>query len=81
MASKGGIRARLKSHRRRKAGSWTHFSVFEVWDNIRDEEVRELEGLFRHLYRYDSQASPLNTARGYKALRVLRNNKLESWSA
>ncbi len=80
MASKGGIRARLKNHRRKKAGSWTHFSVFEVWDNIRDEEVRELEGLFRHLYRYDSQASPLNAARSYKALKSLRNNKLGSWS-
>ena len=79
MASRGGIRARLKSHRRKKAGSWTHFSVFEVWDNIRDEEVRELEGLFRHLYRYDSRASPLNAARSYKALRPLRNNKLEAW--
>ena len=80
MASQGGIRARLKNHRRKKAGFWTHFSVFEVWDNIRDEEVRELEGLFRHLYRDDSKASPLNAARGYKALRTLRNNKLESWA-
>jgi hypothetical protein len=79
MASRGSIRARLKNHRRKKAGTWTHFSVFEVWDNIRDEEVRELEGLFRHLYRDDSKASPLNAARSYKALRALRNNKLHSW--
>ena len=80
MASRGGIRARLKNHRRKKAGLWTHFSVFEVWENIRDEEVRELEGLFRHLYRDDSRASPLNAARGYKAVRALRNNKLATWS-
>ena len=46
MASRGGIRARLKNHRRKKAGLWTHFSVFEVWENIRDEEVRELGGAF-----------------------------------
>src|ERR1041384_1796542 len=51
MAAKGGMRARLKLHRRKKKGLWTHFSLFEVWDNIRDEEIRELEGLFRHIYR------------------------------
>ncbi len=79
MASQGGIRSRLKSHRRRKAGLWTHFSVFEVWENIRDDEVRELEGLFRHLYRDDAKASPLNLARGYKALRRLRNNAIAGW--
>jgi len=69
MAAKGGIRARLRSHRRTKRGHWTHFSVFEVWDNVRDDEIRELEGLFRHVYRFDSQASPLNAARGFKAIR------------
>ena len=79
MASRGGIRARLKNHRLKKAGAWTHFSVFEVWDNIRDEEVTELEGLFRHLYRYDSKANALNSARSYKALKSLRDNRLESW--
>jgi len=30
---RGGIRGRLRSHSRKKAG-WTHFSIFEVWDNI-----------------------------------------------
>ena len=76
---RGGIRSRLRSHRRSKRGLWTHFSVFEVWDNIRDEEIRELEGLFRHIYKRDSQASPLNVARGFKPLRKLSNNKMEAW--
>jgi hypothetical protein len=71
MAAKGGMRARLKLHRRKKKGHWSHFSLFEVWDNIRDEEIRELEGLFRHIYKFDSQASPLNTARGFKAIRAI----------
>jgi len=71
MAAKGGIRPRLKLHRRKKKGHWTHFSIFEVWDNIRDEEIRELEGLFRHIYRFDSQASPLNAARGFKTIRAI----------
>jgi hypothetical protein len=34
--------------------------VFEVWDNVRDEEVVELEGLFRHNYRRDTRAGRLN---------------------
>ena len=47
---KASIKGRIKSHIRNKGNMWTHFSVFEVWDNIREEEVEELEGLFRHLY-------------------------------
>jgi len=30
--------------------------------HIRDEEVAELEGLFRHIYRRDGQANRLNIA-------------------
>src|SRR6266704_1932221 len=54
-----GIRGRLNKHlrSRRKKGLWTHFSAFEVWENVRDEEIRELEGLFRHLYRKDTRAN------------------------
>jgi len=46
-----GIRGRLASHSRskRKGEEWSHFSAFEVWDNIRHEERVELEGLFRHI--------------------------------
>jgi hypothetical protein len=29
------VRRRLRAHKRRKGSEWTHFSVFEVWDNIR----------------------------------------------
>ena len=69
MARQGGIRRRLRSHRKRKRAKWTHFSIFEVWPNISDGEIAELEGLFRHLFRYDAVASSLNRQRGYKALR------------
>src|SRR5207247_9209103 len=31
----GGIRSRLRRHRRTKEGLWTHFSLYQVWDNIR----------------------------------------------
>src|SRR5215210_8240938 len=54
-----GMRGRLHRHvnSERKGSLWTHFSAFEVWDNIRDEEIIELEGLFRHIYRRDSVAN------------------------
>ena|SRR2546429_869808 len=77
----GGIRGRLMTHRRRKGSLWTHFSVFEVWDNIRDDEVKKLEGLFRHIYRHDGRASRLNLQRGFKLLRKVRKNSgpIEKW--
>ena len=56
---KMGVKGRLRRHRRKKAKQWTHFSVFEVWDNITKEQVEELEGLFRHIYRYDSTSQAL----------------------
>lgn len=83
MASLGrrGLRGRLLSHARskRKGKLWTHFSVFEVWDNIRDEEVGELEGLFRHIYRKDSAANSLNIQRGFRKLKPVRQNNLKKW--
>jgi hypothetical protein len=76
-----GLRGRLESHARsrRKGKLWTHFSVYEVWDNIRNEEVVELEGLFRHIYRKDSRASALNIQRGFKQVRRIRQNNLKAW--
>lgn len=62
-----GARGRLKKHNSTKA-EWTHFSVFEVWDNIYPQQIQELEGLFRHLYRRDSMANKLNRQRAYKPL-------------
>lgn len=78
MAAQGSIRARLKLHRRKKGDDWTHFSIFEVWDNIRDEEIRELEGLFRHIYKRDARANSLNVARGFKPMRAVTDRSLLS---
>jgi hypothetical protein len=69
MARQGGVHRRLRRHRRKKNAKWTHFSIFAVWPNVSDIEIAELEGLFRHLFRYDAIASSLNKQRGYKALR------------
>jgi hypothetical protein len=78
---RGGIRGRLARHTKskRKAAVWTHFSAFEVWDNIRDDEVAELEGLLRHIYRYDPEANKLNIQKGFKKARRVRQNNLKLW--
>jgi hypothetical protein len=74
-----GIRRRLAAHKKTKGDLWTHFSVFQVWDNIRNEEIRELEGLFRHLYRKDPQANRLNIARGFKPMRRILHADFSKW--
>lgn len=75
---KAGVASRLRTHKRKKA-EWTHFSVYEVWDNITKEQVEELEGLFRHIYSTDTRANRLNVKRGYKKLKRIRNDDLSSW--
>ena len=67
----GGIRSRLYTHRRKKGAMWTHCTVFEVWDNITDAEVTELEGLFRQIYSKDSSANKLNVQKSFKKLKRL----------
>jgi hypothetical protein len=75
---RSGIRGRLMTHRKKKGDEWTHFSAFEVWDNIRDEEVVELEGLFRHIYRNDTAANRLNVQGGFKKLKRIKLRSLKS---
>ena len=74
-----GIRARLSSHARAKTDLWDHFSLFEVFENIRDQEIEEFEGLLRHLFRRDERANRLNTQRTYKKLSSIRENSLRDW--
>jgi len=76
---KTGIAGRLLSHTKSKGKLWSHFSAFEVWDNISKEEVEELEGLFRHLYRHDSRANSLNIQRKYKPLEQIRKQSSKDW--
>jgi hypothetical protein len=70
---KAGIRGRIRNHRRKKGKLWTHFSVFKVWDNISEEEIRELEGLFRHIYSKDTKANRINHQRTFKQLLKLES--------
>jgi len=75
--SSSGIQGRLRSHLRskRKADLWSHFSVYAVWPNITDAEIRELEGLFRAIYRKDSTANRIAVQKGFKKLISVRDNK------
>lgn len=72
----GGVRSRLQSHARsrRKSAIWTHFSVFAVWPNVPTNDLRELEGLLRHIYRRDNRANRLNRQRSFGLLRAIRRN-------
>lgn len=81
--STNGVRGRLRGHRRspKKAKVWTHFSVFEVYDNVSDAEIAELEGLFRHIYSRDTRANRLNVQRTHRPLRRVRENDLLAWQS
>lgn len=78
---KAGIRSRLRKHARskRKGKLWTHFSIFEVWENIPESFVEELEGLFRHIYRKDSRANRLNLQKRYKKFKPIRVKSMDDW--
>jgi hypothetical protein len=76
---KTGVKARLKSHKSSKSKIWTHFSVYEVWDNITQSQVAELEGLFRQIYQKDSMANKLNIQKTYKPLQAIRRKSASDW--
>jgi hypothetical protein len=75
MASgKAGIRSRLAAHAgsKRKGKEWSHFSIFEVWPNIAEDDISELEGLFREIFRKDTNANHLARQKRYVKLQKVR---------
>ena len=75
--SSSGIYSRLKSHRLHKQELWTHFTFMEVWPNVPEQQIRELEGILRHLYRKDPDANKLAKALKYGPLvKILRRKPL-----
>ena len=76
-----GVGGRLRRHAQSKSKRdlWTHFSVFEVFDNVRGEEIQELEGLLRHIYRRDSRANRLNAQRAFAKFSRVRSKTLDDW--
>ena len=75
---KAGIHGRLNSHSRSKKDLWDHFSLFEVHDNIPRETIRELEGLFRHIYRNDGKSQQGNRQKKFKKFSKI-HTKLSKW--
>jgi hypothetical protein len=75
--STSNMRGRLMSHRRSKKKEWTHYSIYKVWPNITDGEIKELEGLFLHIYCKDSRAQAFNKQKSKKPLRRVRIKNLE----
>jgi hypothetical protein len=65
-----GMGGRLKNHAKKKAG-WTHYSIFEVHDNVTGEEIRELEGLLLRIFRHDPRVELSNKQLGGKVLKRL----------
>jgi len=73
---RSGIRGRLKSHNRNKK-DWSHYSFFEVHDNVFTEEIRELEALLLGIFRHDPRIKLLNMQTGSKKLFQLQ--RASSW--
>lgn len=82
MAASGtGIKRRLRNHARskRKGSKWTHFSIFVVWENVREDEIRELESLLQEIYRKDANANSLAKQKGSQKFRKVRYQDSEKW--
>ena len=73
-----GIYSRLRSHNRKKRG-WTHFSFFEVHDNVSGQEIRELEALLLQIFRHDTRVHLSNVQTGSRKFSALRREKV--WKA
>ena|SRR5215472_6640911 len=78
LGERGRIDRRLRSHRRKKT-DWTHFSLFEVHDNITREEIRELEALLLQIFRHDPRIGLANVQKGSRAFSQLRRQRM--WDA
>jgi hypothetical protein len=72
--SNSSVRRRIRGHAKshRKGRKWTHFSVYRVFDNVTDQDILEIEGLLRAVYRKDSKANRLNLQKRHKRLTRIR---------
>ncbi len=79
MTSRSKIGRRLARHKQDQAKIWSHFSIFEVRDNVSEAEIEELEGLFREIYRKDKRANRFNRQKKCKKIQTVRENNLGKW--
>ena len=71
-----GIASRLRSHHKKRK-NWTHYSFFEVHDNVSHDEIRELESFLLSIFRHDDRIELENKQKSSKAFLKLR--KAEAW--
>jgi hypothetical protein len=74
LGEKSAIGGRIKGHIRNKK-DWTHFSYFEVHDNVTSEDILELEGLLLQIFRDDDRIDLTNLQVGSKRFRKVRVNR------
>ena len=73
-----GIGARLRQHDKSKIKRWTHYSFFEVHDNISREEILELESFLLAIFRHDPRIELANKQRSSERFWQLRTDRV--WS-
>ena len=73
--AKAGVGGRIRTHDLRKKSKnedgWTHYSFFEVHDNISREEILEIEQLFLRIFRHDERIKLDNVQLGSKIFKRL----------
>jgi hypothetical protein len=73
--AKRGIRGRLRQHAKAKSShgtAWTHYSFFEVHDNVSREEILELESFLLAIFRHDPRIELANKQKSSYRLWQLR---------
>jgi hypothetical protein len=78
LGDKSAIGGRIKSHQKRKS-EWTHFSYFEVHDNIGADEIREMEQLLLAIFADDSRIALTNIRKGSRNFKEARHPQM--WKA
>lgn len=73
--AKSGVGGRIRSHDEHKEG-WTHYSIFEVHDNVSREEILEIEQLFLRMFRHDERIELDNVQLGSKTFKQLSRKKM-----
>lgn len=76
-----GMGGRLRAHAKSKHKVWTHFSIYQVSDKVDEDQIRELEGLIRYIYRKATKVHKYNRQRKSNALRKVRVRDLADWES
>ncbi|SRR6266566_1164742 len=79
MTARSSIGRRIARHKNDQKKIWSHFSIFEVTGNFSEDELKELEGLLREIYRKDKQANRFNRQKKCKKIQMVREDGLRKW--